>query len=131
MFDSNKYHQVNEYSWPDGHLELHDFGVSSFNEKGQLIFDNPRIDGYAWETENTVCLTWTYKNRPGSRLFEMIDLIGDGKHRIRTWKWSLNDEFEGTTMIEERQTGLQEEIPDSFWANLPERRYRGVSRSDR
>lgn len=131
MFDGNKYHQVNEYCWPDGHLELHDFGVSSFNEKGQLIFDNPRIDGYAWETENTVCLTWTYKNRPGSRLFEMIDLIGDGKHRIRTWKWSLNDEFEGTTMIEERQTGLQEEIPDSFWANLPERRYRGISRSDR
>jgi len=24
MFDGNKYHQVNEYSWRDGHLELHD-----------------------------------------------------------------------------------------------------------
>lgn len=130
MFDHNKYHQVNEYFWPDGHHELHDFGVSQFNENWELIFDNPRIEGKAWETHDSVCLIWTYKNRPGSRLFEMIDLIGSGDHRIRTWKWSEGDEFQGNTMINERRTGSQEDIDPGFWESLPERRFKGKSRSD-
>jgi hypothetical protein len=62
----------------------------------------------------------------------MIDLIGaEKKHRIRTWKWSLNDEFQGLTMIDERQTAIQSEIPESFYENLASRRFMGVSRSNK
>ena len=132
MLSTDHYHQVNEYFWDDGHYELHDFGVCAFNEKGELIFDNPRILGKAWETEDSVVLTWSYKDRPGSNLYEMIDLIGEAKkHRIRTWKWSFEDTFEGLTMIDERQTAIQSEIPESFYENLSSRRFMGVSRSNK
>lgn len=132
LFDDVNYHQVNEYFWDDGHYELHDFGICKFNEEGVLIFDNPRILGEAWETHNSVCLTWSYKNRPGSNLYEMIDLIGDEKkHRIRTWKWSEGNTFQGNTMIEEYKTANQEDIPQSFWDTLAEKRFKGESRSDK
>ncbi|MBK7633728.1 MAG: DUF3598 family protein [Saprospiraceae bacterium] len=130
LYDDNKYHQANHYMWDDGHEELHDFGVSSFDETGTLIFDSPRIEGYSWETRDSVCLIWTYKNRPGSKLFEMIDLIGDGTHRVRNWRWTEGDEFQGITMINERKVATQDEIPASFWKELPERRFKGQSRSD-
>jgi hypothetical protein len=131
MLPNYRYHQVNEYIWSDGHYECHDFGISQFDENGKLIFENPRISGYAWETDNSVCLIWEYKDRPGSKLYEMIDLIGDGTHRIRVWKWSYNDDFEGLTMIEERQVAKESQIDPAFWESLPERRFTGVSRSNR
>jgi hypothetical protein len=132
MLSTDHYHQVNEYFWDDGHYELHDFGVCAFNEKGELIFDNPRILGKAWETEDSVVLTWSYRDRPGSNLYEMIDLIGEEKkHRIRTWKWSFENTFEGLTMIDEHQTAIQSEIPESFYDNLASRRFMGVSRSNK
>jgi hypothetical protein len=132
-FDGNKYHQVNQYFWDDGYEECHDFGICEFNEKGELIFDNPRIDGKAWETNDSVCLVWIYKHRPGSKLFEMIDLIGeDEKHRVRNWRWTMGDEFQGITMIDERKTANQEDIPQSFWDELPSKRtIGGTPRSDR
>lgn len=128
-----KYHQVNEYFWDDGHHECLDFGVCEFNEKGELIFDNPRLIGKAWETNDSVVLIWSYKNKPGSHLFENIDLIGpDDKHRIRVWKWSEGDEFQGITMISERQVKTEEEIDPQFWIDLPSRMTNGQpSRSDR
>ncbi len=125
------YHQVNHYMWDDGHEEIHDFGISKFDENGTLIFDSPRIEGYSWETRDSICLIWTYKNRPGSKLFEMIDLIGDGTHRIRNWRWTENDEFQGITMIDERRVATQDQIPASFWDELPSKSFKGVSRSDR
>ena len=132
MLDAKTYHQVNEYFWDDGHEELHDFGLAPFNDNDELIFDNPRILGKAWETENSVVLVWSYKDRPGSNLYEMIDLIGEAeKHRIRVWKWSFNDEFEGLTMIEERKTAEVADISPSFWENLAERRFMGESRSNK
>ncbi len=131
LYDENKYHQVNEYMWDDGHYECHDFGVSEFNKKGELIFNNPRILGKAWETHKSVVLTWSYKDRPGSNLYEIIDLIGDGTHRIRVWKWSFNDTFEGLTMIEERQTAKQDAISSSFWDEAAQKRFMGNSRSNR
>ena len=71
MPSNNTYHQVNEYFWDDGHYECHDFGTTFFNAQGELIFDNPRILGKAWETGNSILLTWTYRDRPGSNLYEM------------------------------------------------------------
>jgi len=130
LSEGGAYHQVNQYMWDDGHEELHDFGVSHFDETGTLIFDSPRILGYSWETRDSVCLVWEYKNRPGSKLFEMIDLIGDGTHRVRNWRWTEGDVFQGITMIEERKVARQEDIPESFWEELPARRFKGQSRSD-
>jgi hypothetical protein len=132
MLPGGRYHQVNEYFWDDGHTELHDFGMCQFNDDDVLVFDNPRILGKAWETDNSVVLTWSYKDRPGSNLYEIIDLIGPKqKHRIRCWKWSYNDEFEGLTMIDERKTADEADIPADFWETLPQRRFLGNSRSNR
>lgn len=130
LYDGNKYHQVNQYFWDDGYSECHDFGVSEFDKDGMLIFESPRISGYSWETKDSVCLIWTYKNRPGSKLFEMIDLIGDGTHRVRNWRWTTDDTFEGITMIEERKVKTQEEIDPQFWIDLPNMKTTGPSRSD-
>lgn len=130
MFDGDRYHQVNEYFWDDGHRECHDFGVTGFDRNGELVFENPRISGRSWETHDSICLVWTYKNRPGSKLFEMIDLIGDGTHRVRNWRWTLGDEFQGITMIEERRVMTMDEIDPGFWERLPQLRTTGPSRSD-
>jgi len=128
--EDGAYHQVNQYFWADGHQECHDFGICHFNEEGELLFDSPRINGYSWETKDSVCLIWTYLNRPGSKLYEMIDLIGDGTHRVRNWRWTENDTFQGITMIEERRVATQEEIDPQFWVDLPSLRTNGPSRSD-
>jgi hypothetical protein len=126
------YHQVNEYTWDDGHYECHDFGVSQFDENWQLQFDNPRIKGHAWETQNSVNLIWSYKDRPGSMLYEMIDLIGEKEEvRIRTWKWSYHDQFEGLTMIHEKKTSNDPNRNPQFWEELPSKRFTGESRSNR
>ena len=64
-------------------------------------------------------------------LFEQIDLIGDGTHRIRVWKWSQNDDFLGITMINERRVKTEDEIDPKFWEILPQIRTNGnPSRSD-
>lgn len=109
--DGNKWSQKNEYMWDNGKKEVHDFGVSTFDENGYLTFDNPRIKGKSWEADEVINLWWTYNEEPGTKLFEIITLIEDG-HRMRTWQHSRNGEFEGLTMIEERQVAKQEEIED-------------------
>ena len=131
MMSGGRYHQVNQYFWEDGFEECLDFGICHFNENNELIFENPRLSGKAWETGRSVVLIWDYKHRPGMTLFEQIDLIGDGTHRIRVWKWSENDTFLGITMINERRVKTQDEIDPKFWERLPEIRTNGqASRSD-
>ncbi|MCU0341475.1 MAG: DUF3598 family protein [Spirosomaceae bacterium] len=132
MEGERAYHQVNEYMWDDGHYECHDFGVSMFDDNWELQFDNPRIKGHAWETQNSVNLIWEYKDRPGSMLYEMIDLIGEKEDvRIRTWKWSYHDQFEGLTMIHEHKVSNDPNRDPKFWEELPSKRFTGVSRSNR
>ena len=131
MLPGRRYHQVNEYRWDDGFRECLDFGICEFNDRGELIFENPRLSGKAWETGRSVVLIWEYKHRPGMTLFEQIDLIGNDDHRIRVWKWSENDTFNGITMIEERKVAEEADIDPQFWETLPERRTNGqASRSD-
>jgi len=131
MMPNRQYHQVNQYFWEDGFEECLDFGICQFNEHNELIFDNPRLSGKAWETGRSVVLIWDYKHRPGMTLFEQIDLIGDDTHRIRVWKWSENDNFLGITMIEERRVKTEAEIDPEFWKRLPQIRTNGqASRSD-
>jgi hypothetical protein len=100
----NEWSQTNEYTWADGKREFHDFGKSLFDAEERLQFDNPRIKGEAWEADKVINLWWTYKEQPGTMLYEIITLIDD-THRMRTWQHSRNGVFEGLTMIEERRVG--------------------------
>lgn|GEM_PF-301831 len=131
MLPNRRYHQVNQYFWDDGFEECLDFGICKFNDEGELIFENPRLSGKAWESGRSIVLIWDYKHRPGLTLFEQIDLIGNDDHRIRVWKWSEGDTFNGITMINERKIGGQEDIDPAFWERLPDIRTNGkASRSD-
>jgi Domain of unknown function (DUF3598) len=100
--DGKKWSQTNEYTWADGKREFHDFGDSHFDDNDHLQFDNPRIKGEAWESQNVINLWWTYKDEPGTMLYEIITMIDDN-HRMRTWQHSRNGVFEGLTMIEEHR----------------------------
>lgn len=100
--EGDKWTQVNEYTWDNGKKEVHDFGTCLFDSKERLIFKNQRITGEAWEAGDVINLWWTYNTEPGTKLFEIITLIGDG-HRMRTWQHSRNGKFEGITMIEEKR----------------------------
>ncbi|HMQ08174.1 MAG TPA: DUF3598 family protein [Saprospiraceae bacterium] len=101
--------QTNEYMFPGGKSEFHDFGISTFDQNGILTFDNPRIYGKSWESENNILLWWEYKEESGTKLYEIISLLSEG-HRMRTWQYSRNGVFEGLMMIEERRIKKQEEI---------------------
>ncbi|MCU0391685.1 MAG: DUF3598 family protein [Thermoflexibacter sp.] len=103
--EGDKWSQKNEYMWDNGKKEVHDFGISQFNKDGILVFDNQRIKGEAWEADQVIVLHWIYNDTPGSHLYEIITLLGDG-HRMRTWQHSLNGKFTGLTMIEERRVSM-------------------------
>ncbi|MCS6967943.1 MAG: DUF3598 family protein [Cytophagales bacterium] len=104
----NCWEQMNEYFWDNGRYERHNFGQSYFDENGVMTFDNDRIYGKAWESNGSIVLQWTYKAEPGTQLYELINLLEPG-HRMRVWQWSRNGQFEGLTMIEERQVTTQEQ----------------------
>jgi hypothetical protein len=113
--DGTEWRQSNLYEFPDGRIEFHNFGLSHFDKKGVMTFDNPRIFGKAWEIDGSVVLWWTYKNEEGSKLYEIINLIDD-KHRMRVWQHSTNGVFEGLTMIEEWKVAEQDAIPLEHYA---------------
>lgn len=108
--DGNEWRQSNLYEFPDGRVEFHNFGLSHFDKNGVMTFDNARIYGKSWETDGSIILWWTYKEEPGSKLYEIINLIDD-KHRMRVWQHSTNGVFEGLTMIEEWKVAEPERIP--------------------
>ena len=107
--DGNEWWQSNLYEFPDGRVEFHNFGLSHFDKNGVMTFDNSRIYGKSWETDGSIILWWTYKEEPGSKLYEIINLIDDG-HRMRVWQHSTNGVFEGLTMIEEWKIAEPETI---------------------
>jgi Domain of unknown function (DUF3598) len=100
--NGKEWSQTNEYTWENGKREFHDFGMSRFDDNDHLQFDNPRIKGEAWESESVIVLWWTYKDQPGTMLYEIITLTGENS-RMRTWQHSRNGVFEGLTMIEEHR----------------------------
>ena len=108
--DGNEWRQTNYYEFPDGRVEFHNFGIAPFDENGILHFDNPRILGTSWETNNSICLQWTYKSELGSMLYEIINIIEPG-HRVRVWQHARHGVFEGITMIEEWQVAKQDAVP--------------------
>jgi hypothetical protein len=108
--------QTNYYEFEDGRIEFHNFGTSPFNEAGVMQYDNARIKGEAWEANGgkNILLWWTYKQEPGSMLYEMITPISH-THRTRVWQHTRNGVFEGLTMIEEWKKASQEEIPENHY----------------
>jgi hypothetical protein len=114
--DGNEWRQINHYIFEDGREEYHNFGMSLFNEKGVMQYDNPRIKGEAWEDSNgkNILLWWTYLQEPGTMLHEMITPIEPG-HRTRVWQHLRNGKFEGVTIIEEWKKAHQDEIPMSMY----------------
>ncbi len=110
----NIWWQSNLYHFEDGRTEFHNFGASQFDDQGVMTFDNHRIFGKSWESNDNILLWWEYKEEPGTKLFEIITLLGDG-HRMRTWQHSRDGVFEGLTMIEERRVATQDTIPDAHY----------------
>jgi hypothetical protein len=112
--NGSDWYQTNYYTFDDGRIEFHNFGLAVFDEEGVMTFDNPRIFGKAWEDTKNILLWWTYKEEPGSKLHEMITLI-DENHRTRVWQHTRNGVFEGLTMIEEWKKSHQDDIPMSHF----------------
>ena len=112
----NEWRQANLYAFDNGREEFHNFGMSPFDENGVMKYDNHRINGEAREANGgkNILLWWSYKQFPGSMLYEMITPISS-THRMRVWQHSMNGKFEGLTMIEEWKTADQSEIPLSLY----------------
>lgn len=100
--DSNSYYQINRYTWPDGRREEHKFPATYHDRK--IWFDTERIEGHAWEVDDqTIVLTWVYRNDPATYLYEMIQISPCGNHRARTWHWFKEGELIKRTLIKEQR----------------------------
>jgi hypothetical protein len=97
--EGNRWHQYNHYEWEDGRVQ--DIYFPGEFRDGVLYFDTDRIKGHAWESgENTIELTWVYKNNPKVGLIEIITLWDD-THRSRVWQWFNGTTIEKLTVISE------------------------------
>lgn len=96
------YYQINRYHWPNGKHEEHQFpGI--YQDK-KLLFDIERIQGHAWEADNsTVLLRFTYKSMPEMHLYEMIQISSCDNYRSRTWHWFKNEQLIRRTLIQEER----------------------------
>lgn len=96
------YHQVNRYAWDDGRTEEHRF-PGTYLGNGRCAFDTDRIKGEFWEVDaNTIYLSWIYKETGADiRLFELIVLSDDGRHRSRVWQWLKDGQCFQRTVIDE------------------------------
>jgi hypothetical protein len=102
--EDHDYYQVNTYTWPDGRREVHEF-PGRYDGYGRMTFDTERLRGVTWPLDETaIYLTWTYKSTdPGvdQRLFELILLSPDGRHRTRVWQWLEHGVCVRRTLIDE------------------------------
>ncbi|MDJ0675043.1 MAG: DUF3598 domain-containing protein [Calothrix sp. MO_167.B42] len=99
---SSPYFQTNRYSWENGKVEEYDFPGMYADKK--LLFDTERIQGEAWEVDDsTVILRFTYKEKPGIHIVEMIYLSPDNNYRSRTWHWFNNGKLFQRTLIQEER----------------------------
>jgi hypothetical protein len=96
------YYQTNRYTWADGKKEEHKF-PGMYQDKA-LWFDTERINGKAWEVDDaTVILYFSYKEMPGSYLYEMIQISPCNNYRARTWHWFKNNKLDRRTLIQEER----------------------------
>ncbi|GII86103.1 hypothetical protein Ssi03_40930 [Sphaerisporangium siamense] len=97
--------QTNTYTWADGREESFDFG-GRLDADGVCHFDTARIRGEMSQVdEQTIVLTWSYKDDPDNYLYELIQLSRDGRHKCRTWHWMDGDRLVKRTIISETKVG--------------------------
>ncbi len=93
--------QTNTYTWDDGRQVAFDFG-GRIDADGVCHFDTERIIGEMSQVDDqTIVLTWSYKNDPNNYLYELIQLSRDGQHKCRTWHWMDGDRLVKRTIISE------------------------------
>ncbi|MBE9005020.1 DUF3598 family protein [Fortiea sp. LEGE XX443] len=98
----DSYYQINRYKWSDGKQEEHKF-PGMYRDK-TLWFDTERIQGKAWEVDNSTLILWfSYKTAPAMYLYEMIQISPDNNHRARTWQWFKNHQIYQRTLIQEQR----------------------------
>ncbi|MBH8552717.1 DUF3598 family protein [Nostocaceae cyanobacterium CENA357] len=96
------YYQVNRYKWSDGKQEEYEF-PGMYSDK-KLLFDTERIQGKAWEADDSVVILWfSYKTNPEMNLYEMIYISPDNNYRARTWHWFKNYQIFQRTLIQEER----------------------------
>ncbi len=96
------YYQINRYNWSDGKKEEYEFPGMYTDKK--LLFDTERIQGKAWEADDSVVILWfSYKTNPEMNLYEMIYISPDNNFRARTWHWFKNHQIFQRTLIQEER----------------------------
>ncbi len=96
------YYQINRYKWSDGKQEEYEF-PGMYSDK-KLLFDTERIQGKAWEADDSVVILWfSYKTNPEMNLYEMIYISPDNNYRARTWHWFKNNQIFQRTLIQEER----------------------------
>ena len=97
---ASPYFQTNRYEWPEGKVEEYQFPGEYCDKK--LWFDTERIDGKAWEADDSIIILWfSYKDIPDAFVYEMIHISDCKNHRARTWHWFKNGEIYQRTLIKE------------------------------
>ncbi|MGI5270073.1 hypothetical protein ACQEUU_13050 [Nonomuraea sp. CA-218870] len=92
--------QTNTYTWDDGRQQVFDFGGRI--EDGIGYFDTERIKGEMSQVDDqTIVLTWSYKDDPDNYRYELIQLSRDGRHKCRTWHWMNGDRLVKRTITSE------------------------------
>jgi hypothetical protein len=101
--DLFSYYQTNRYRWADGKYEEHQF-PGTYRAK-KLWFDTERIQGYAWEVDNSTVILWFgYKTMSDMHLYEMIQISPCNNYRARTWHWFKNHQIFQRTLINEQRS---------------------------
>lgn len=96
------YYQINRYEWNDGKREEHQFPGTYRDNK--LWFDTERIEGYAWEIDDSTVILWFgYKTMPDMHLYEMIQISPCNNYRARTWHWFKKNQIFRRTLIQEQR----------------------------
>jgi hypothetical protein len=101
---SYPYYQINRYQWPDGKHEEHHF-PGTYQEK-KLWFDTERLQGYAWEADDsTVLFRFAPKAMPDIYINEIIMLSPCNNYRSRTWHSFKNHRIFKRTLVQEERVG--------------------------
>ncbi len=96
------YRQTSHYRWDDGRTDDIVFEASYRDKK--LIWDYGRIKGELWAIDEATLYLWfTFTDQPDVRVYEMIQLSPDGRHRARTWHWLRQHALFQLTLVSERR----------------------------
>lgn len=100
------YHQTNIYRWADGRSETRDFPATW--RDGKLHWAGDGATGWAIEVgedphARTLMLYWAPQDRPGSYVYELIQISDCGRFRSRMWQWIEDGRVKLRTLIDEQR----------------------------